>query len=136
MQTVVDNMADLGFDAKLKIIDNGRLEFVGLHAAIKDGAVEHGVPIIPAVKRTIGKLGVNAQPGGRNAEQLATVDAMRFLSIGEMFAGKIPAISEIFLNCAKKNARKVNVELEAKNLEAKNHCCQSLTKDTAILSSD
>ena len=76
-------MTDLGFDAKFKIILNGRLEFVGLHASVKDGAIEKGTPIVPAVKRALGKLGVNAQPGGRDLARLASVDAMQFLSIGE-----------------------------------------------------
>ena len=63
---VADNMADLGFDAKFKIIKDGRLEFVGLHALVKDGVIDTDTPIIPAVKRALGKLGMNAHPGGRN----------------------------------------------------------------------
>jgi len=98
-RTVVANMADLGFDAKFKIIENGRLEFVGLHAAVMNGAIQKDVPIIPAVMRSLGKLGVNAQTPGRTPQQMAAMDAFRFYSIGEMFAGKIPAIADIFKSC-------------------------------------
>ena len=120
-QLVVDNMADLGFDAKLKIIQDGRLEFVGLHALAKDGAIDPEVPIAPGIKRSFGKLGTNVQPGARRPEQLAAVDAMRFLSIGEMFAGRIPAAANIFINSAKNNARK------AGKYSAQTHYCNEYT---------
>ena len=70
------------------------------------GAISSELPIIPAVKRSMGKLGTNPQPGGRNPTQLAAIDAMRFYSLAEMFAGKVPAIADLFKACAERNARK------------------------------
>ena len=103
-------MSDLGFDAKFKIIRDGRLEFVGLHATVVDGAVSADVPIIPAIKRSLGKLGTNPQPGGRSPAELAATDGMRFYSLAEMFAGKIPAMSKLYDACAERNARKAGAE--------------------------
>jgi len=105
-ETVRANMADLGFDAKYKVIVDGRLEFVGLHATVVDGAVSANVPIIPAIKRSLGKLGTNAQPNGRTPAQLAAVDAMRFFSLAEMFMGKIPSMCNIYLACADRQCKK------------------------------
>jgi len=108
--TIRENMSDLGFDAKYKVICDGRLEFVGLHATVVDGAVSADVPIIPAVKRSLGKLGFNVQPDGRSPAQVAATDAMRFFSLAEMFCGKVPAMCKIFEACARKNMRKAGEE--------------------------
>jgi hypothetical protein len=112
-----DNMADLGFDAKFKVIPQGRLEFIGLHARVEDGAVSATTPIVPAIKRTLGKLGANPQPNGRTDEQLAAIDAMRFYSLAEMFKGKIPAMHKLCTNCAERNARKVGNKVREEDVK-------------------
>ena len=105
-ELVSANMKDLGFDAKFKVVENGRLEFVGLHAAVKNGIVRSDVPIIPMVNRSLSKIGKNAQAGGRDEHELRAIDATRLVAIGEMFSGKVPAITKQFHACAEKAMHK------------------------------
>lgn len=116
-EQIRENMADLGFDAKFKIIRKGRLEFVGLHATVENGAVSAAAPIIPAIKRSLGKLGANPQPNGRTTEQLAAIDAMRFYSLAEMYKGRVPAMHKLFTNCAERNARQVGAKARKETLK-------------------
>ena len=75
---------------------------------MQNGSIVRGSPIVPAIKRSLGKLGRNAQAGGRTAAELAMVDAMRLFAIGAMFAGRIPSIAAIFINCARNHVCRVN----------------------------
>lgn len=95
---VVQNMADIGFCAKLKTVITGRVEIIGAHFVFKDGATDRAYPWVPALQRCIGKIGAQV---GTNITPASTV--ARFLSIGCAFAGRLPPVADCFFNSAKRD---------------------------------
>jgi len=93
-------MADLGFSAKFKVVSTGRLEIVGLHIAMTEGAYDASVPVIPNLKRYLSKMGCHAQATNLKEDQRAAIGAARLYSLASMFSQSIPAMATAFENLA------------------------------------
>jgi len=89
------NQKDLGYCAKLKFVENGRLEYIGIHIHLKDGRPATKKSWSPGVMRTLGKIGAKV---GTDNSFVPTL--CRFLSLAGMFAGSIQPMAEAFLNSA------------------------------------
>lgn len=86
------NYAELGLDSKLKLIVNGRLEFIGAHMLVKDGKTDVSFPWSPAISRSMLKLGTIASSEITEQAMIA-----RSLSLAYMFAGRVNALCMVFL---------------------------------------
>jgi len=86
------NYAELGLDSKLKLIVNGRLEFIGAHMLVKDGKTDVQFPWSPAISRSMLKLGTLASNEITEQAMIA-----RSLSLAYMFAGRVNALCMVFL---------------------------------------
>lgn len=92
------NYALLGMSSKLKFMNSGRLEFVGLHSEIEDGRPTGRY--IPDLKRTLTKIGTCTLSSATNPH---TAMASRFQSLGYMFAGSIGSVADMFMNLAEEH---------------------------------
>lgn len=96
-QAIVEqNYKDAGYSAKLKYIVDGRAEFVGAHAVVKNGLTDRSVPWTPAVGRYLLKIGVNTA-----AKPSPTDNAARAASLSIMFGGRIAIFATMFYNIMK-----------------------------------
>lgn len=86
------NYAELGLDSKLKLIVDGRLEFIGVHMLVKDGKTDVSFPWSPAISRSMLKLGTLASNEITEQAMIA-----RSLSLAYMFAGRVNALCMVFL---------------------------------------
>lgn len=91
-QIIEANYAELGLDSKLKLIVNGRLEFIGAHMLVKDGKTDVSFPWSPAISRSMLKLGTLASNEITEQAMIA-----RSLSLAYMFAGRVNALCMVFL---------------------------------------
>jgi hypothetical protein len=94
---MVHSMADLGFSAKFKLVQDGRAEFIGSHSLAIDGHTRVDYPTVPDIKRYVGKIGVHAQARGDLSplERVACAKA-RAKSLAQMFCGKIEGLYSVF----------------------------------------
>lgn len=92
---VVGNMEELGLDSKIKTIINGRLEIIGAHFSVVNGAVDPSIPWCPAVMRCVGKLGAVVGTA-LSPESMAA----RFLSLACAYSGRNEVLHDAFWNSA------------------------------------
>lgn len=85
----------LGFSAKMDLIENGRLEFIGVHFNVIRGRVDRRAGWVPDVNRSLYKMGVVTTKG-----DVAEVCVARFLSLAMMFAGKVSPLAHGFFSLA------------------------------------
>jgi len=107
--TVSWRMADIGFSAKFKCVVTGRLEFVGLHLRVQDGKLDPSFPIVPAVARTLNKLGVHPMAASTAPDMIYATAGARYASLAVMFAGRVDPMSVACLHlaysCAQRSSR-------------------------------
>jgi hypothetical protein len=92
---VEDNYAEIGFKAKLKFVDSGRVEFIGIHVAVENGVPLNKDAWTPDIKRTLPKLG--AMYGNSIS---APTKIARFAALASMFCGRVGPMYDMFINAA------------------------------------
>jgi hypothetical protein len=93
---ITKNFNEQGYEVKIKFVENGRLECVGLHCAVEDGVLSKDW--IPDVMRALLKCG--AYTSTALDQPLAMTS--RFFSLSMMFARTIPVMSQLMhsLGCS------------------------------------
>jgi len=94
---VTNSLADQGFSGKFKFVTDGRGEFIGAHFLVRGGSTMLSHPVVPDIRRYIGKIGVHAQSRANlSAVERCAAAKARASSLARMFEGKIEAIHSIF----------------------------------------
>jgi hypothetical protein len=90
----------MGLEVKLKIIENGRAEFVGIHFPVVNGCLSSKEKWMPDVKRTLAKLGV-CTTSARGERGVAEAVGSRYLALADVTAGRCTPLAKSFLSLAK-----------------------------------
>jgi len=124
------NYAEVGMEAKVDCIVDGRAEFIGAHFACEAGCVKKEVGWIPAISRYVCKVAALAKVGSLPEHRLA-----RAYALGSLFGGKNYPIALAFMNQADSYMRKIlaSQDVEGVRTEEEAYAAEEALLDRYIL---